>query len=81
MEATLDGYGGMQVLRLSVGSRPSHMAIVLGLFYLLLATLVSIQIAQIVYYGHNLLSFQPGFLFLCLLWSLLRAMLLLFPLK
>lgn len=50
----------------------------LTFFYFALATLAAISIGRVLYFKHKFLSFQGGFLTLSLVWSLLRAVLLLF---
>jgi len=41
--------------------------------YLILTIVVIFQISRILYYRHNLYSFQLGFLVLCLVWGILRS--------
>ena len=50
----------------------------LTFFYFALATLAAVSIGRVLYFKHKFLSFQGGFLTLSLIWSLLRAVLLLF---
>eukprot|EP01103_Thecamoeba_quadrilineata_P011356 TRINITY_DN2693_c0_g1_i1.p1 TRINITY_DN2693_c0_g1~~TRINITY_DN2693_c0_g1_i1.p1 ORF type:complete len:324 (+),score=19.27 TRINITY_DN2693_c0_g1_i1:90-1061(+) len=45
---------------------------VLSLLYLLLTIAEGFQIARIIYYRHNLFSFQCGFLLLCFTWGIAR---------
>ncbi len=50
----------------------------LTFLYFALATLASISIGRVLYFKHKFLSFQGGFLSLSLVWSLLRAVMMLF---
>ncbi len=50
----------------------------LTFFYFALATLAAISMGRVLYFKHKFLSFQGGFLSLSLVWSLLRAVMMLF---
>ena len=50
----------------------------LTFLYFALATLASVSIGRVLYFKHKFLSFQGGFLSLSLVWSLLRAVMMLF---
>jgi len=59
----------------------SILATALGIFYILLGLAVGVQLLIIIYQGHDLRSFQAGFLSICFLWAGVRAVLLLFPMQ
>ncbi len=50
----------------------------LTFMYFFLAALATVSIGRVLYFRHKFLSFQGGFLFLSLIWALLRALMLLF---
>lgn len=54
------GVGEVVSRSVMVDSTLSTVSMTLGVFYLVLTLLVSVQIAKIIYYGHNMFSFQSG---------------------
>ena len=60
---------------LHVGGETEHVLwVVLTILYSSLCLLVIVQLLRIIIYRHNVVSFQGGFLSLCLVWSGLRLL-------
>eukprot|EP00013_Stygamoeba_regulata_P004596 CAMPEP_0177638428 /NCGR_PEP_ID=MMETSP0447-20121125/5484_1 /TAXON_ID=0 /ORGANISM="Stygamoeba regulata, Strain BSH-02190019" /LENGTH=383 /DNA_ID=CAMNT_0019140391 /DNA_START=1522 /DNA_END=2673 /DNA_ORIENTATION=- len=55
------------------GVNPASGVFVLSILYFLLSAVVAFQLSRILWYKHDLKSFQFGFLSLCFVWGIFRA--------
>ena len=79
--STVAEYNGFPTLPFPTARPSYHQGVYLSLtitfiaIYSIIFAAVYLQLVLILYYRHKRFSYQTGFLFLCLIWSLLRIVL------